>query len=68
MPFNFVIAGIIIVSVLVVSRSVWLVVKDIIPPKSPKEKDDPPVRRCGFKYSLKEDIDKRREEISNHKF
>ncbi|MCK5611817.1 hypothetical protein KAR91_58650 [Candidatus Pacearchaeota archaeon] len=42
--------------------------KMLIPPKPPAEKKDDQPRICGFKYSTKEDIDKRRKDVMNYKF
>lgn len=45
-----------------------IIAKDLLPPKPPKNKVDDTTRICGFRYSTKEDIDKRRKEIINYKF
>ena len=65
---NLFIIGIVICCLFVFIWSIYLLIKDFIPPKPPSDKLDGDARICGFKYSLKEDIDKRREEISKHKF
>ena len=42
--------------------------KMLIPPKPPSKKKDDQPRIYGFRYSTKEDIDKRRKDVMNYKF
>ncbi len=53
--------------IMIPSLTFWIL-RRVMPPKPPSNKNDDPPRICGFKYSTKEDIDKLREEISKYKF
>ena len=56
------------VYIIMICVLLFCVLKHAMPPKPPTGKIDDTERICGFRYSTKEDIDKRFKEISKYKF